>query len=191
MKGNVHRKVMWSSHAKNRYIVNGPVITDPEEPNLEQRRIISLTGQISMITALISLSVHVSDVMNKFVDRTREIVSNLESESVSLRHRMNVEKAENDAYLEKLSREYEEAQSVFREKCEVLETRLYKSTKVLDELVAKRFELRESKMKEIADLEKVVSITRLNTKRVNDDADMILQRIEREIKTRITDLLIT
>ena len=171
--------------------MNGPIITDPEEPNLEQRRIISLTGQISMITALISLSVHVSDVMNKFIDRTREIVTNLESESVSLRHRMNVEKAENDAYLEKLSREYEEAQSVFREKCEVLETRLYKSTKVLDELVAKRFELRESKMKEIADLEKVISMTRLNTKRVNDDADMILQRIEREIQTRITDLLIT
>ena len=143
-----------------------------------------------LVRAFVVLFNHEKGVMSKFISTTRDIVCKLQTEYDTLVNLVSSEQIANDAYLEKLCRDHEESENVFHEKFQTLEVRLNKSKKVLDDLVEKRFRLRESKLKEIEDIEKLICIARINTQKINEDTDIILRRIERAIETQLTNLLI-
>ena len=128
--------------------------------------------------------------MNSSIATTKAIVSKLETELETLKSQFALEKTENDELLEKVCCDYEESEIVFREKLQIVQSRLDKSARILDEVVDKRFKTRESKQREMKDIEEMISATRLNIQKVNEETDIILNRIEREIEAQITHLLI-
>jgi len=129
--------------------------------------------------------------MDRSIAETKDIISNLENDFILLKERFDRGKLETDSYLEKLCRDYEESQSLFREKFENLQVRLNKSTRILDDLVDTRFKVRERKMQEIKDLEDMISVTKLNIQKVHEHTDLVLQRIEKQIETKLMSVLIS
>ena len=129
--------------------------------------------------------------MTKSIATTTEVIRTLEADMVSLDDAFSREKTQMEDILEKLCREHEEAERHFRDKTHNLEVRLNKSRSILDELVNRRFAMRDQKMRYIKDLEDQISNTRLNIQKVNRDTELILERIAKEINTRILSVLIT
>jgi hypothetical protein len=58
-------------------------------------------------------------------------------------------------------------------------------------MVDKRFKVRDRKMQEIKDLEEMISVTKLNIQKVHENTDLVLQRIEKQIETKLMSVLIS